>query len=349
MPKTMFCATLAITLGLSGAVWGLETSQGTLKVEMMANKLDEPWSIAFLPDGAFLVTERDGTLNRFDAQGRHSISGLPEVWAQGQGGLFDILVPRDFAQSGRVFFSYAKPQGGGASTAVASARLSGDQLSEIRDLWVQPAPTQSPVHFGGRLLEDGNGDILLTTGDRGEGMSAQADDGARGRVLRISRDGSWVEEISRGHRNPQGLAFDGAGVIWESEHGARGGDEVNRIRPGANYGWPVISYGTNYDGSKIGEGVEKPGLQQPEHYWDPSIAPSGHVVYSGAAFPGWQGSHFIGSLKFDQIHRLEPGNWAEEVLKSPEMQRVRDVRQGPDGALWFLSVGNGAVYRIVAP
>ncbi len=335
----------ALTLPL-GQVQAQTSGFDGLRVEKMADGLDEPWSLAFLPDGSFLITERGGRLSRFDTAGRHALSGLPEVWAEGQGGLFDVAVAADFATSRRIFLSYAKPAGRGASTALAVAELEGDRLRDLHDIWVQPDPTGSGRHFGGRILLDGNGDAILTTGDRGEGGSAQADTGARGRVLRIAKDGTWVEEISRGHRNPQGLAFDGDGRIWASEHGARGGDEVNRIIPGANYGWPVISYGTNYDGSRIGEGTAKPGLKQPEFYWDPSIAPSGHAIHSGAMFPDWRGHHIVGSLKFDAIHVLDPLDWSQDILRAAQTERVRDVREGPDGALWFLSVGNGAAYRI---
>lgn len=341
-------AVVAVVMTLtSGQVQAQVSGLDGLRIQKMADGLEEPWSLAFLPDGSFLITERDGRLSRFDGAGRHAISGLPEVWAEGQGGLFDIAVADDFATSHRLFLSYAKPGGRGASTALASARLQDDRLIDLRDIWVQPDPTASSRHFGGRILPDGNGDVILTTGDRGEGASAQADDGARGRVLRIASDGTWVEEISRGHRNPQGLAFDLDGRIWASEHGARGGDEVNRIMPGANYGWPVIAYGTDYDGSKIGEGTAKPGLKQPEMYWDPSIAPSGHVVHSGARFPQWRGHHIVGSLKFDAIYVLDPSDWSQNILRAPQTDRVRDVREGPDGALWFLSVGDGSAYRIV--
>lgn len=355
-------AMVAVLAGLAGMAMAgaatakglrLDSSAGPLAVEKRVGGLTEPWAIAFDPEGNIWITERDGRLTRSAPDGSATtvIDGLPAVWAVGQGGLLDLVIARDFAQTGRIVFSYAKPGGAGASTALATATVNGDRLEGVRDLWVQPRPTDSAIHFAARIIEDANGDLILTTGDRGEGMPAQADEGARGRVLRIAPDGSRVEEISRGHRNPQGLAVDLTGQIWASEHGAMGGDEVNRIEPGANYGWPVVAYGKNYDGSKIGEGSAKPGMVQPEHYWDPSIAPSGHMVYSGKLWPEWTGDHFFGSLKFGQIHRLDPDRaaptgWADETIAGDVTGRVRDIAEAPDGAIWYLSVLDGAAYRL---
>ena len=214
-------------------------------------------------------------------------------------------------------------------------------------------------HFGSRLVEAGDGTLFLTIGDRGDRPSAQDLDVENGSVLRITKDGqipagnpfvgqagAQPEIWSYGHRNPQGAASDLEGNLWVVEHGARGGDEVNRVRKGANYGWPVISYGRHYSGLKIGEGTQKEGMEQPEYYWDPSIAPSGMMIYSGALWPEWRGSIFVGSLKFDRISRLSGDPLVEEVLETEETVRVRDVREGPDGAIWFLSVGEGALFRV---
>lgn len=356
----LFIALLPFAAGAST----LETSAGPVEVTAVVQGLDEPWSLAFLPDGRFLVTERGGAMTLYPAGGGGGVrlAGLPKVWAEGQGGLFDVLVPRDFAEKGEILFAFAAPAKGGASTALAAARLGADGLSDLRVIWTMPNPTESPVHFGGRLAELPDGTILLTIGERGEGMPAQDKAAARGKVLRMNRDGSAPADNpdatgplpqmwTYGHRNPQGLALDGEGRVWESEHGAQGGDEINLLEPGRNYGWPVIAYGKNYDNSPIGEGRAKEGMEQPRHYWDPSIAPSGHIVYSGKLWPEWKDDHFLGSLKFDYVSRMDPdtkgpGGWAEERIQGPETGRVRDVREAPDGSIWFLSVTEGAVFRM---
>lgn len=331
--------------------------------------LDEPWSFAFLPDGGVLVTERAGRLSLFGPEGgrpRARIAGLPEVRTGGQAGLFDVMLPRDFASSREVFLVWANPQGRGAGTALGAGRLSpdGTRLDGFRILFEVPPGGRGGRHFGGRVLELPDGTLALTSGDRGDDPSAQDPGSRQGKLLRLARDGSVPadnpfagrpgfapEILSLGHRNPQGMALDAAGTLWASEHGARGGDEVNRIRPGANYGWPVISYGTHYSGAKIGTGTTAPGLEQPAHYWDPSIAPSGHLVHSGRMFPEWQGRHLVGSLKLDRIDVLDPtasgpGGWAGTIVEGPETGRVRDLREAPDGAVWFLSVNAGALFRL---
>lgn len=343
------------------AAWAMETSQGRLSVEAVATGLKEPWSVAFLPDGGFLVTERGGRLWRQDAGGaRVAVAGVPAVFARGQGGLLDILVPRDFAARGEVFFSFARPQGegAGAGTAVARARLVEARLEDVAVIWEMPPGTTGGIHFGGRLAEAPDGTLFLTLGERGAFDPAQRLDRPLGKIVHLTRDGRaapggpfpdapFPEIHSLGHRNPQGLAFDAEGRLWASEHGAMGGDEINLIEAGRNYGWPVIAYGRNYDGSAIGSGQARAGMEQPAHYWDPSIAPSGHMVYSGRLWPDWAGSHFVGSLKFDYIARLDPAaGWAEEALRSGETGRVRDIREAPDGSIWFLSVNRGAIYRI---
>jgi len=364
--RTLF-ATLAIASAVPQAARALDSSLGPLAVTEMAAGLVEPWSLAFLPDGGFLVTERDGRLTRFPEGGGPGtpIGGVPEVFAEGQGGLFDVLVPRDFAASGELILSFAAPVGGGGATAAWAARLDGDRLRDGRFLFVSNAASGSGRHFGGRLVEAPDGTIFLTTGDRGtgpDGLQAQDPASDLGKIVRFGRDGSIPADNpapdgpapavwSIGHRNPQGAALDLEGQLWVSAHGAAGGDEIDRIVKGANYGWPVVSYGTDYDGSKIGVGTALDGMTQPDHYWDPSIAPSGHVIYSGRLWPDWRGDHFVGSLKFDYIARMDPdgtgpGGWAEERLAGPETGRVRDVREAPDGSIWFLSVTNGAVYRI---
>lgn len=333
----------------------------SLRIDPVATGLEEPWGLAFLPDGRFLVTERPGRLTLFPADGGRgmAVTGLPEVAEVGQGGLLDVMVARDFATGRRVWLSYAEAARGGASTAMGYGRLSEDgaRLEGFTRVHNGP-PTGGGRHFGARVVEGLDGTIFLTTGDRGEGDNAQDVTRPEGKVLAFGPDGSprtapsfpagaqpglW----SMGHRNIQGAALDLEGKLWTVEHGAQGGDELNRPEAGRNYGWPVITYGRDYDGSKIGEGTAKAGLEQPVHYWDPSIAPSGLLVHSGKMFPDWRGHVLTGSLKFDLIARLDPGqDYAETRFEAPETARVRDVREGPDGAIWFLSVGEGAAFRM---
>jgi glucose/arabinose dehydrogenase len=341
----------------------LDTSTGSVSITRIAGGLDEPWAIAFLPDGGFLVTQRDGELLLWPGAGDlQKVSGLPSVATNGQGGLLDVMVPRDFNSSREIFLSFAKRQGRGSGTALAIATLSVDKnrLDNLRVLFEMSPGSSGGAHFGGRIVDGKNGTIYLTIGERGDRPAAQDLARHNGSVIRINRDGTvpadnpfvgvagaQPEIWSYGHRNPQGAALDLQGNLWINEHGAKGGDEVNHIQPGANYGWPIIAYGRHYSGAKIGEGTAKPGIEQPAHFWDPSIAPSGMMIYSGKLWPKWRGDYFVGSLKFDYLSRLDPGaGWAEEGLQSLETIRVRDVREAPDGSIWFLSVGNGAIYRM---
>jgi glucose/arabinose dehydrogenase len=356
---------LAATLGvglLTGSAAALDSSAGALSVTRVADGLDQPWAMGFLPGGDILVTERGGRLLRLSDGARIAVDGVGDVRARGQGGLLDVLVPRDFAQSRTLFFSLAKPQPGGAGTAVARARLAedGDRLTDWTVIWEMETGSTGGRHFGSRLVEAPDGTLFVTVGERGDRPSAQDLGRENGSVIRIRRDGqppadnpfaqdpaAQPEIWSYGHRNPQGAALDADGNLWVVEHGARGGDEVNRVRRGANYGWPVISYGTHYSGAKIGEGTHKAGMEQPAFYWDPSIAPSGMMIYSGALWPRWEGDVFVGSLKFDLISRLSGAPLTEaERISGPETRRVRAVAEGPQGAIWFLSVGQGALYRL---
>jgi len=324
--------------------------------------LDEPWAIGFLPSGGILVTERAGRLLLVSDGKTRTVSGVPRVADRGQGGLLDVVVARDFAETNTIFLTYAEPVRGGARTALASARLDegSGRLSDLKVLFAQEGPRNGGRHFGSRVVEAPDGSLFVTVGDRGVRNEAQNTQVHSGKVVRVSRDGAvpsdnpqkatWLPEIwSTGHRNPQGAALDGQGRLWTVEHGARGGDVINRPEAGLNYGWPRISFGVHYSGERIGEGTQAPGLEQPAFYWDPSIAPSGMMIYSGKLWPDWEGDIFVGSLKFDMISRLEvSGDTAREVerLFQDEYNRIRDVREAPDGSIWFLAVGDGAAYQI---
>lgn len=342
----------------------LETATGTATVTEVASDLDQPWGVAQLPDGSLLITQRDGALVRVVNGKTAVVRGTPRVSAKGQGGLLDITLARDFSQSRTLFLTYSKPQRGGSGTALAAAELSADgrRLENLRDLFESRVGGTTGRHFGSRVVEARDGTLFVTIGDRGDRPSAQDRQLHNGSIVRVNRDGSVpadnpfvgdsgvLPEIwSYGHRNPQGAGLDGRGVLWTAEHGARGGDEVNRIQKGANFGWPIISYGRHYSGGKIGQGTSAPGMEQPAHYWDPSIAPSGLMIYQGDMFPEWKGDMFVGSLKFNYISRLDlTGADAREVeqIESDDTLRVRDIVEAPDGSILFISVGNAAVYRI---
>ncbi len=360
--QSWLAAALVAVPGLAVA-GDVETSAGTLEITPILEGLEEPWAIDFLPDGGLLVTKREGRLLLARDGVARDVGGLPEVFTEGQGGLLDVLVPRDFATSREVWVSFAAPVGGGGATAAGRGRLSEDasRLEGFETVFTGDA-FPGGRHFGSRLVELPDGRIALTTGDRGtgpDGMEAQNPLISVGKVIVLNRDGSpgvtqdgWLSgAYSLGHRNIQGAALDLDGRLLTVEHGAQGGDELNAPEEGRNYGWPVISYGENYGGGKIGDGTANPGMEQPLHYWDPSIAPSGMVVYSGMLIPDWRGDIFFGSLNSDFLGRLDPDTpadtgFAEERIAAPETGRVRDVVEGPDGAIWFLSVYDGAVYRM---
>jgi len=358
-----FVAALTCSVATLARAETLDSANGPLTLTRMADGLTEPWSIGFLPDGRFVVTLRGGELRLYQADGSYvALSGVPDVVTGDQAGLFDVMVPRDFATSREIFLSYAKEQPGGSGTALARAVLPEDStdLLDVKLLFEMQPDSTGLGHYGGRIVEAADGHIFLTMGERQKFTPAQDLAVHLGKIVRLNRDGSVPDDNpfvgqagvrpeiwSYGHRNPQGATLDLDGQLWESEHGAKGGDEVNRIEAGQNYGWPVISYGVNYDGSQIGESQSKDGIEQPEHYWDPSIAPSGMMFYSGKLWPEWRGDIFVGSLKFGFLSRLDPdADFAEERLESPETGRVRDVREAPDGSIWFLSVTGGAIWKI---
>jgi glucose/arabinose dehydrogenase len=344
----------------------MTTDVGSLEVVAVAEGLDEPWGIAFLLGGSFLITERGGRLKLFTAPGGAAtqVGGLPDVVVGGEAGLLDVMIPRDFSATREVWLSYAAAQGAESGTAVGKGVLSedGTRLEGFVQLFAIPEGSSGAIHFGSRIVEALDGTIFLTIGDRGSGplgMQAQDPTRAEGKIIHLNRDGSpatiWDNALpglwSLGHRNPQGATLDLEGRLLTVEHGAMGGDELNAPEAGRNYGWPVVAYGLNHDGGKIGLGHSLPGTEQPLHYWDPSIAPSGLMVYSGRLIPEWTGDIFFGSLNSDFLGRLDPDTpaptgYAEERLAGPETLRVRDVVEAPDGSIWFLSVINGAAYRV---
>ncbi|WP_027258930.1 PQQ-dependent sugar dehydrogenase [Leisingera aquimarina] len=355
-------AVALLTFSTPGQAEKLSSTQGDLSVSRQAGGFDVPWAFDFLPGGGLLVTERDGRLFHVLEGRKQAVKGVLAVAAEGQGGLLDVMVPRDFIRSREIFLTFSRRQGRGAGTALASGRLSPDstRLTDVRILFEAAPGALGGRHFGSRVVEARDGSLFISLGERGDRPSAQNLRLHQGSVVRINRDGSvpagnpftgtqgaQPEIWSYGHRNPQGMALDLQGNLWVAEHGAKGGDEVNRIRKGANYGWPVISYGRHYSGGKIGEGTSKPGMEQPEWYWDPSIAPSGMMIYSGRMWPQWRGDIFVGSLKFDYISRLSGAPLVEaEQLRSSETGRIRDVQEAPDGSIWFASESAGAVYRL---
>lgn len=344
-----------------------DTKDARVRADIVAGGLEHPWGLDFLPDGDAVVTERPGRM-RILSQGRLSepVAGVPAVHARGQGGLLDVLAARDFDRTGTIFFSYSEPGQGGAGTAVARARLVRDgrpRLEDVRVIFSMPNKAATRLQFGSRIVEAPDGTLFVTVGDQGDAGRAQDPADAAGSVIHIRRDGSvpadnpqtegWLPELwSIGHRNPEGAVWDPVtDALWTVEHGAQGGDEVNRPEAGRNYGWPVISYGRNYDGTKIGEGTQAAGYEQPLHYWDPSIAPGGMAVYEGDMFPQWRGDLFVAALKFQLVSRLDRDDTGrivgEERLFEHAFGRIRDVNVAPDGSLWLLTdETDGAIVRI---
>jgi glucose/arabinose dehydrogenase len=367
-----YLASLVMPLAIAGhaiAEAATASEQASFRVERLADGLEHPWSVAFLPDGGFLVTERPGRLRVIDAQGQlmeQPVGGLPEIRARGQGGLLDVVLHPDFENNAWVYLSYVESGPGGMGTAVARGRLSGTRLLDTRILFRLLPKSDNGRHFGSRLVFDREGHLFVTLGDRGDRPRAQDLDDHAGSVIRLNEDGSIPSDnpfvgrrgvrpeiYSYGHRNIQGATLEpSTGRLWTHEHGPQGGDEINLPEPGMNYGWPVITHGANYGiGTAIGEGTEKPGMAQPLHYWVPSIAPSGMTFYDGERFPDWQGDLFIGSLKFDMLVRLELEDGRvvhEERMLEDALGRIRDVRQGPDGLLYLLTdESDGELVRLV--
>ena len=344
-----------------------ESVAAPLRVTTVAKGLEHPWGLAFLPDGRMLVTERPGTLRVVTASGELSapLSGVPEVRARGQGGLLDVALSPKFESDRLVYLSFSEPGEGGAGTAVARGRFTGSALEKTEVIWRQTPKTGASHHFGSRLVFREDGTLFITTGDRGDQRPAVQDLATTiGKVIRINADGSvprdnpFVKRAgakpeiwSYGHRNAQAAVLQpGTGKLWTVEHGARGGDELNQPQAGKNYGWPVITYGVDYSGEKIGEGTAQAGMEQPVYWWDPVIAPSGAMFYTGKLFPEWKGDLFVGSMNPGALVRLDLENGKvvrEERYLGNLGHRVRDVAQGPDGAIWLVTdAGNGHLLKL---
>ncbi len=348
----------------------VRSSAGALTVETVASGLSNPWAIAFLPDGRMLVTERPGRLRILTRDGKLSqpVSNLPRVFASGQGGLLDVAPDRAFAQNRVVYFCFAEPMSGGARTSLARATLDAGEtprLENVKVVFQQDGPPSGGRHFGCRIVQMPDDTLFLTTGDHGsESKEAQNLANHIGKVIRIRPDGSVPpdnpfvgkqgarpEIWSYGHRNAQGAArHPVTGKLWLNEHGPRGGDEINIPEAGRNYGWPVIGYGVEYSGARIHESTHRQGMEQPIYQWTPVIAPSGMAFYTGTLFPQWKGNVFIGGLSTRILVRLELDG--EKVTKEERLlgeigERIRDVRMGPDGALWLATdSSNGRVLRL---
>jgi glucose/arabinose dehydrogenase len=363
----------ALVALLATPAWAqtVQSSAGNLTATVIAEGLDHPWALGFLPDGRMLVTERSGQLRLVsDGAVGEPIKGVPDVYNQGQGGLLDLALASDFATSGQIYLTFSEPAQDaglqrGQGTAVLSARLvlEGDsgRLEDGKVIFRMNRFTTTNRHFGSRVVIGADGNLFVTLGERGVQDRAQDVTDLAGAIVRIAPDGSvpadnpkpegWAPELwSKGHRNPQGATLRDDGVLFTVEHGARGGDEVNMPQAGANYGWPVISYGIDYSGVTIGEGTEKAGLEQPLHYWDPSISPSGLDFYDGELLPAWQGDLLAGGLSGQLLVRLDMEGDAvvgEERLFEGQLGRIRDVRVGPDGAIYLLTdADNGRLIRV---
>lgn len=381
--KTARIRQLLLLAVLGGLVWqykseldfGAQALAQELNPDFRAVKvvddLNTPWGLAFLPNGDMLVTERAGKL-RLVSNGRlldETIKGVPKIRAVGQGGLLDVVLDPNFSENRWVYLSYsAEDADGGIGTRVGRGQLDGMSLGSWQQLYAMEKNTSKGHHFGSRLVFDRDGRLFITVGDRGERNRAQHSSDSAGSVLRIRADGTSIPDnpwakgdaplpiiYSYGHRNSQGAAIHPeSGQLWIHEHGPQGGDELNIIKPGANYGWPVITYGREYGtGFQIGEGTARADIEAPIYYWVPSIAPSGMAFYTGDKIPGWQGSLFVGSLKFTSLVRLELDGdrvVAEERYLQGKLGRIRDVRNGPDGYLYILTNSdNSGIYRLEPP
>ncbi len=368
LPALLVALLVALGAGAEPAVVAerVESEAETFRVVRVADGLNHPWSIAFLPGGNALVSERPGGLLRLDTRtgARRTLSGAPRVAAVGQGGLLDVALHPEFAENRLVYLSYAAGRSGRYATSIARGRLTDSGLEAVEVLFTMNRPSGARLHFGSRLAFGADGMLYASFGERGERHRAQDPADHAGTIIRLRDDGTVppdnpfaggegvAEVYSFGHRNPQGLAVHPVtGRLWSHEHGPQGGDEINVIEAGVNYGWPVITYGAEYrSGAPIGTGTAAPGMAQPVLHWTPSIAPSGMTFYDGDRFPGWQGDLFAGALAGRHLRRVRLDGEravAQEVLLQDRVGRVRDVRQGPDGMLWLLEdARRGSIFRL---
>jgi aldose sugar dehydrogenase len=343
-----------------------DTIAGPIRVVPIVTGLVIPWSLTFLPGGDILVTEKGGQLRivRGGKLDPKPIAGVPPVWTTGQGGLFEVALHPRYSENQVIYLSYAKPGERGAATALARGRFDGNTLSDLKEIFVADNWGTGRPHFGGKIAFGPDGMLYLSTGERGERDKAQDGTLHHGVILRLRDDGGVPpdnpfagkqearrEVYSRGHRNIQGMAFDTSGTLWANEHGPQGGDELNKILPGRNYGWPLVTFGREYSGEPI---PQRPGaveIEYPVVHWAPSIGISGLVIYSGDRFPGWKGNIFVGGLSGQHVQRVafnDRGPIGRETLLGSLRLRVRDVRQGPDGFLYVAAEGNpgGGLLRI---
>ena len=352
------------TLPFPDAPREVETVGAKLRVVPVVSGLENPWSLTWLPNGDMLVTEKPGRLRvvRKGVLDPQPVSGIPQVWATGQGGLLEVLPHPQFAQNQLLYLTYSKPCDKGATTALHRGKFDGKALTDGRDLFVADNCNGGNPHFGSKLAWGRDGMLYMTVGERGDRDRAQNTNIHGGKVLRLKDDGTvppdnpfvnkpgYKPEIySYGHRNPQGLAFNTeTGVLWETEHGPQGGDEVNVIQPGKNYGWPIASYGREYapNGARVSVATSKEGIEEPMMLWIPSIGTSGLIVYTGDQFPDWKGQMFAGGMSGLQLHRFafdaKGGLMGREAMLETLRQRIRDVRQGPDGYIYLAVDGNPA-------
>ena len=358
----------SLALGVCGCADAGDEERSDLDLVTVTAGLEHPWGMAFLPDGRVLVTERPGRLRIIERDGKAGppIAGVPAVDAKGQGGLLDVALDPAFAKNRLVYLSYSEPREGGNGTSVARGVLEGGNLTGVQVIFRQQPAMQGGYHFGSRLVFARDGRLFVTLGERNNGRAqAQTLDNTLGKIVRINpdgtippdnpfvgREGALPEIWSYGHRNVQGAALHPVtGELWANEHGPKGGDELNRVLPGRNFGWPTVSYGTEYSGVKISDSGTAPGTEPPVHYWVPSIAISGLIFYTGQQFPAWRGSAFVGGLKSQQLVRLRlDGDRVveeERLLRGVVKERVRDVEQGPDGYIYLLTdEDNGRLLRL---
>ncbi|MFZ9195376.1 MAG: PQQ-dependent sugar dehydrogenase [Burkholderiales bacterium] len=366
IPLTLMC--LIAVVSTPAHAQTIQSEKYTFRAVTLVRGLQNPWSMVFLPDGRMLVTEREGRLRIVSKDFKldpKPFEGLPEIVATGQGGLFDVAIHPQYPQNGWIYWAYNASGPGGWGTTLARGKLDGYRMANVQILFSLEPKTRTGQHFGGRIVFDGKGMVYLTLGDRGEMARAQKADDHAGSVIRlhddgrvpadnpfVNRAGAKPEKFTLGNRNMQGAALHPqTGELWTHEHGPQGGDEINVIRAGRNYGWPVITYGVNYGiGTKIGEGNSKPGMEQPLHVWVPSIAPSGMAFYTGDAFPNWKGNLLVGALRDQMLVRLELNGEKvvrEERLLKGQIGRIRDVRVGPDGLVYLLTdEREGALVRL---